>query len=123
VPLWVGQVLLALAFLSVGYGHTFGFDEWSSRMWFGWMAAVGSSNMRIIAGLETLGSVALILPAATGVLPWLTPLAASCFAALMALAIVFHARRHREGASIVLNAILGAIAALVAYGRFDVAPF
>ncbi|MGZ3640813.1 MAG: DoxX family protein [Candidatus Limnocylindrales bacterium] len=115
-------MLLALAFLSVAYGHALGFEAWSVRPGFGWMTAVGRDNMRIIGGLELLGSVGLILPAATGVLPWLTPVAATCLAVLMALSIIFHARRHREGASIVLNLILGLIAVLVAYGRFVVAP-
>lgn len=120
--LWIGQVLLALAFLSVGYGHSIAFAQWSAREGMGWMAAVGADRMRIIAGLETLGAIGLILPAATGVLPWLTPLAATCLAALMALAIVYHARRPGERRNIVLNVILGVIAVLVACGRFVVTP-
>ncbi len=47
---------------------------------------------------------------------------AACLAALMVFAIVFHAQRAGEGPNIVFNAILGLIAALVAYGRFVVAP-
>jgi hypothetical protein len=53
----------------------------------------------------------------------LTPVAATALAVLMVLAIVLHARRPDEGRNIILNVILGAIAALVAYGRFVVAPF
>lgn len=120
--LWVGQVLLALAFLNVGYGHTLGFDSWSARRGMGWLTAVGPARMRVIGGLELLGVVGLILPAATGVLPWLTPLAATCLAVLMALAALFHARRPGERASVVLNIIFGVIALLVAYGRFVIAP-
>jgi len=122
VLLWIGQILLALAFLSVGYGHTLGFDRWSARPEMGWLADVGQTRMRVIGGLEALGAIGLILPAATGVLAWLTPVAASCLAVLMALAVVFHVRRPGERASIVLNAILGIIALLVAYGRFVVTP-
>ena len=95
----------------------------SIRPGMGWLTAVGRDNMRIIGVLEVLGSVGLILPAVSGVLPWLTPLAAACFAVLMLLAIVFHARRPGEARSIFLNVILGAIATLVAYGRLVVAPF
>jgi hypothetical protein len=40
----------------------------------------------------------------------------------MVLAIVLHARRPDEGRNIVLNAILGGIAAPVAFGRFVIAP-
>src|SRR6266511_1060960 len=121
--LWVGQILLALAFLGVGYTHTLGFDQASTRPGMTWLAAVGRDRMRIIAILEILGAIGLILPAGTGVLPWLTPVAATALAVLMVLAIVLHARRPDEGRNIVFNAILGAIAALVAYGRFVVAPF
>lgn len=121
--LWIGQILLALAFLGVGYTHTLGFDQASTRPGMTWLAAVGRDRMRIIGILEILGAVGLILPAATGILPWLTPTAASALAVLMVLAIVLHARRPGEGRNIVLNAILGVIAALAAYGRFVVAPF
>lgn len=108
--LWSGQILLALAFLAAGYGHTLGFERSSARPGMDWMAAVGRDRMRIIGYLEILGSVGLIVPAATGVLPWLAPVAATCLAVLMVLAIVLHARRPGEGRSIVLNVILGAIA-------------
>jgi putative oxidoreductase len=122
VLLWIGQILLALAFLSVGYGHSLAFAQWSTRQGMGWMAVVGRENMRIIGVLEDLGAVGLILPAATRILPWLTGLAALLLAVLMVLAIVFHARRPGEGQNIVLNLILGVIAALVAFGRIIVAP-
>lgn len=121
--LWIGQILLALAFLGVGYTHALGFERASIRPGMGWLAAVGRDRMRIIGLLEILGAIGLVAPAATDVLPWLTPLAATCFAVLMALAIVFHARRPGEGRSIVLNLILSAIATLIAYGRFVIAPF
>lgn len=121
--LWIGQILLALAFLGAGYSHSLGFERSSTRPGMDWMAAVGRDRMRVIGGLEILGSIGLILPAVTGILPWLTPVAATCLAVVMVLAIVFHARRPGEGRNIVLNVILGAIAALVAYGRFVIAPF
>jgi hypothetical protein len=49
--------------------------------------------------------------------------AATALAVLMVLAIVLHARRQGEGRNIIGNAILGAIATLIAYGRFVIAPF
>ncbi len=121
--LWIGQILLALAFLINCYMHTVGFDTSSVRPGMTWLVDVGRDRMRIIGGLEGLGAVALIVPAATGILPWLTPLAATCLAILMVLAAVFHLRRHGENQNVVLNVILGVMAVLVAYGRFVVAPF
>ena len=121
--LWIGQALLVLAFLMVGYGHSLGYDQWSIRPGMTWIADVGRGRMRVIAGLETLGAIGLVVPAATGILPWLTPVAASCLAVLMALAAIFHLGRPGERQNVVLNVILGVIAILVAYGRFVVAPF
>ena len=120
--LWIGQILLALTFGSAAYRHSIGFEQSSSQPRTTWLAAVGRDRMRIIAALELLGAIGLVLPAATGILPWLTPAAAMCLAVLMAFAIVFHAPREGEGRNIVLNAILGVMAALIAYGRFVVAP-
>ncbi len=63
----------------------------------------------------------MILPTLTGILPWLTPLAASGLALIMLLAAGFHLVR-REYPNIVFNLVLFALAAFVAYGRFVVVP-
>jgi DoxX-like family len=120
--LWIGQILLALGILASSYGHTLGFDQAKDRPGLGWLADVGRDRMRIIGVLEILGAIGVVLPAATGILPWLTPLAALGLAALMALAAIYHLRRPGEGRNIVLNVILGAIALAIAYGRLVVAP-
>ncbi len=61
----------------------------------------------------------MFTPAATTILPWLTPLAAALLA--LVLAIVFHLPR-REYRNIVVNVILLALAGFVAYGRFVLEP-
>jgi hypothetical protein len=121
--LWIGQILLALAFLVDSYIHTIGFSQASARPGMTWLADVGRDRMRVIGVLEFLGAIGLIVPAATGILPWLTPVAASCLALVMLFAAIFHLRRPGEGPNVALNVGLGLIAALVAYGRFVVAPF
>lgn len=120
--LWIGQILLALAFLGAGAGHAFGYERMVTQPRLEWMSAVGAQNMRIVGILEMVGAVGLILPAATGILAWLTPTAAAALGILMVFAIVFHARRPGEGAGIVINAVLGVIAFVIAYGRFVVEP-
>ena len=113
-----------MAFLVDSYIHTIGFSQASARPGMTWLADVGRDRMRVIGGLEVFsGAIGLILPAAMGIVPWLTPLAATCLAVLMALAAAYHLRRSGEGQNVVLNAVLGVIAVLVAYGRFVVAPF
>ena len=120
--LWVGQVLLALAMLTVGYGHSLAYDQSAARPGMGWLNAVGRTPMQVIGTLEMLGGIGLILPAATGILPWLTPTAAVCVAAVMVLAAIFHARRSGESLNIASNLVICAIAVLVAFGRIFVSP-
>ncbi len=85
------------------------------------MAAVPRPLMTFIGISEILGAVGVILPALTGILKELTPLAALCFVVLMILAAIFHAPR-REYPNIVFNLILLALAAFVAYGRLVLVP-
>lgn len=85
------------------------------------MGAVPKPLLTFIGVAEILGGVGLIAPAATGILPWLTPLAAAALALVMLLARGFHAMR-REYPNIVNNLVLLAVAAFVAYGRWMAAP-
>ncbi len=71
---------------------------------------------------EMLGGLGVVLPALTGILPWLTPLAAAGPALIMLLAAGFHLRR-KEVPQALLNAVLLALAASVAVGRFVIPPF
>ena len=63
-----------------------------------------------------LAGFALVLPAVFGILTLLTPLAAAGLVLLMLGAIVFHLMR-REYPNIGLNTVLGALAAVVLWGR------
>lgn len=121
--LWVLQVLVALGFLSVAYGHAIDFERWSGRPGMAWLTAVGRVPMRFIGSLELLAAIGLILPGATGIQTWLTVAVAVLVVVLMILAAIYHAQRPEEGRNIVLNHILGLLAAIVAFGRLVVAPF
>jgi hypothetical protein len=120
--LWIGQVLLGLGLLAAWFGHAIGFDRSSTRPGMSWMNAVGRTPMRAIGWLEFLGAAGLILPGLTHVLTWLTPTAAACVVVLMIFAVILHARRPGEGRNIANNVFLAVLAALIAYGRFVVAP-
>jgi hypothetical protein len=86
-----------------------------------WLSAVPPVLMTFIGSAEILGALGLILPAATGILPWLTPLAAAALALVMLLAASFHATR-REYPNLTGNLVLLLVAAFVAYGRWVLAP-
>jgi putative oxidoreductase len=57
-----------------------------------------------------------VLPAATRIKPWLTPLAALGLVIVMALAAITHVAIGEPGA-IVAPLVLGSLAAFVAWGR------
>jgi hypothetical protein len=64
-----------------------------------------------------LGAIGLIVPAATGIAPVLTPIAGTGLAVLTALAAGLHVRR-KEQHGVQVTAVLFVFAALVIWGRF-----
>ncbi|MCQ2001357.1 DoxX family protein [Arthrobacter sp. zg-Y108] len=84
-----------------------------------WPEDFPAGTVKLIGVLEVLGAVGLIVPQATGILPVLTPLAASALTVLMALAVLVHVRRGERN-RIALNLILLVLSLVVALGRFGV---
>jgi uncharacterized membrane protein YphA (DoxX/SURF4 family) len=119
IPLWILQVVVALAFLVTGYSHSMGYERSIANPRLVWMQALPAKFVRAVGVLAIAGALGLILPALTGIAPWLTPLAALMLALLMACAIAFHLTR-REFPHMAFNAILGVFATAIAYGRFVV---
>jgi hypothetical protein len=115
VALWLAQALLAAAFLLVGY--TPAFEPIAVAIARApWVASLPMALIRFIGVAELAGTLGVILPAATRIRPNLTPLAAAGLGVMMALAIPFHMMRG-EVKEIAINLVLGALAALVAWGR------
>ena len=120
IIIWVVQVLLALAFAMPGIMKlTQPAEKLAANM--GWVKDFSPQTVKIIGLLELLAAIGLILPAVTGILSWLTPLAALGLAALMIGAILTHQRR-KEQQMIIANAVLLLLALFVVYGRFMAAP-
>ncbi len=120
VALWVIQGLLAVAFLGAGAMKLSQPKEKLAQN-MGWVEDFSQPAVRLIGAVEVLGAIGLVLPALTGILPWLTPLAALGLALTMVGAALTHLRR-KEYATIAVNAVLLVLAAFVAYGRFFVLP-
>jgi uncharacterized membrane protein YphA (DoxX/SURF4 family) len=116
IILWVLQILLAFVFLFHSYLMIRPSRE---RLQRGMNYVLEMpTGLRLFASVaEGLAGLALVLPALFRILAWLTPLAAAGLVLLMLGAIVFHLPR-REYPSIGLNAFLGVLAAIVAWGRF-----
>ena len=120
--LWILQILLAAVFA-----------------WHGWMYATWppsaeamheklhpgkslgvSPKLRTFIGIcELLAAVGLLLPWLTGVLPWLTPLAAVGLTMVMLGSAAFHLSRH-EYANVAISLVLVALCVVVVYGRSSI---
>ena len=121
IVLWILQLALCLKLLSVAYSHGLRADEAKMQQGATRFGAGARPLLIYIALCTFLDAVGLVLPAASGILTWLTPLAAALLALMMLLAIGFHVAC-RGARSIVVGLVLFALAAFVAYGRWVIAP-
>jgi uncharacterized membrane protein YphA (DoxX/SURF4 family) len=120
IALWVVQVLVAAAFLVSGATKLSQPKENLVKN-MAWVEDFSQQTVRLIGAVEVLGAIAIVVPAMTGILPWLTPLAALGLVLTMIGAALTHLRRTEYG-SIATNAVLLVLAAFVVYGRFFVLP-
>jgi uncharacterized membrane protein YphA (DoxX/SURF4 family) len=120
IALWVVQVLLAAAFLVAGATKLSQPKEKLVKN-MAYVEDFSQPTVRLIGALEVLGAIGIVLPSLTGIVPWLTPLAALGLVLTMIGAALTHLRRTEYG-GIAVNAVLLILAAFVAYGRFFVLP-
>lgn len=112
IALWIVTVLLALLFLAAGVvKSTTPREKLVPKM--PYMEDLSNGQARVVGILEFLGALGLVLPAATGVLPWLTPVAAFALAATMGVASALHVKREE---SPVVSVVLGVVALVVGIG-------
>jgi uncharacterized membrane protein len=116
IALWIVQAVLAAMFGIAGVTKsTQPKDKLEPKL--PWAEDFSAGTVRLIGIAELAGALGLILPAATGIVPVLTPLAATGLAVVMVLAALTHVRRKEPGA-VAFNAVLFLLAAFVAWGRF-----
>ena len=117
VVLWIVAGLLAVAFLASGLMKIAQPRKKLADSGMGWTEDFSDGAVKGIGALEVLGALGLILPAVFDIATVLVPIAATGLALVMLGAAVTHARR-RENQMIVVNVVLFALAAFVAWGRF-----
>lgn len=121
IALWVIQIIAGLAFILAGFMKvTQPIPTLAKNM--AWVNSYSPPFVRFIGALEFLGGVGLIVPAATGILPWLTLVAAAGLAIVMAGAVVYHLQRS-EFNTVTPSAVLLVLSVIVLVGRWTVAPF
>ena len=118
IALWIVQVLLAALFLFAGgFKLVTPMEEMMKQMPValpGWFV--------IFTGVaEVLGGLGVILPWLTGIRPGLTPLAAAGLVIVM-IGATAYTLMAVDVASALMPAVVGLLAAFVAYGRWGSAP-
>jgi hypothetical protein len=89
IALWIAQVLLAGSMKTMQVAKVREMMPWSKGRSDGYVRFVGTS--------ELLGALGMILPILTGILAWLTPMAAIGLSIIQLLAIFHeHLRRARQ---------------------------
>lgn len=116
VFLWIVQAILAAMFAVSGLGKVLQPKEKLAGK-YPWMHNVSQATVRFIGVMELLGAIGLIVPAAVGIAPILTPIAATGLAVLTVLAAAMHIRR-KEPSGVAITAVMLMLAVLVVWGRF-----
>jgi hypothetical protein len=118
--LWILQAALAFLYLSGGAYKTFKFEQLAKQM-----STIPHNGWRLLGVIEMLGGLLLVVPAITHWMPELTPLAAAALAVeTLALAALYARQSLKVAATnpMVWAAVMGLLAAFVAYGRYALAP-
>ena len=116
IALWVVQVLLAAMYGMAGIMKTFQTAKAKEQL--PWAKNRPDGFVRFVGTSELLGALGLILPLVTGVLPWLTVLAAIGLILVQVLAIFTEHLPKKEYSVLPINIVLLALAAFIAIGRW-----
>jgi uncharacterized membrane protein YphA (DoxX/SURF4 family) len=116
IALWIVQVLLALLYAMSGILKTF--QTAKAKQQFPWAKNRSDEFVRFVGTSELLGALGLILPLVTGILPWLTVLAAVGLTLIQLLAIFTEHLPKREYNVIPMNLVLLALSMFVVIGRW-----
>jgi len=120
IALWIVQILLALGFALSGFEKV-SQPAAKLRARMNWARHVAPPVIRLIGSLEICGALGLILPKATGYLPWLTPVAAGGLVLTMLGAILTHVRLH-EAKAVGVPVVLLLLSLSIAVGSFVFVP-
>lgn len=116
IVLWVVQILLAVMYGMAGIMKTFQTAKAKEQL--PWAKNRSDTFVRFVGTVELLGALGLFLPLLTGVLPWLTPLAAVGLTMIQLLAIFTEHLPKKEYNVIPVNIVLLALSIFVVAGRW-----
>jgi uncharacterized membrane protein YphA (DoxX/SURF4 family) len=118
IVVWVLQILLAVAFLGAGVMKLVRPKPALVSAGMGWADDYSGPGVKGIGAVEVLGAIGLVVPAATGIAPILTPIAALALALVMAAAVVVHVRRKEQFVAPLVLAVLSLVVAVLRFGPY-----
>jgi hypothetical protein len=108
IALWIVTGILALLFVMAGSMKVV--KPYSAvREQMGWVETVTPPQLKGIGALEVIGALGMVLPAATGIAPWLTPIAAFGLFVMMVVAVALHVRRKESATPSIVLGILALV--------------
>jgi putative oxidoreductase len=116
IGLWIAQGILLVMYAMAGYMKGITPEKTQEQM--AWARERSTNAVRFIGISELLGALGMILPMLSGILPWLTPLAALGLVVVQVLAIVTVHLPRKEYKALPMNIVLLALALFVAIGRW-----
>lgn len=116
IALWIVQILLAGMYGMSGIMKTL--QTAKAKGQFPWAKNRSDGFVRFVGISELLGALGLILPLVTGILPWLTVLAAIGLTLIQLLAVFTEHLPKKEYNVIPVNLVLLALSAFVIIGRW-----
>ena len=116
IALWIVQGLLAAMYGMAGSMKLFQTSKAREQM--PWAKNRSDGFVRFVGISELLGALGLILPLLTGVLPWLTALAAIGLTLIQLLAIFTEHLPKKEYNVLPVNVLLMALSIFVLVGRW-----
>ncbi len=116
IALWIAQGLLVALYVMAGTMKTFQTEKVRPMMT--WTQGRSDGFVRFVGMMELLGAFGLILPMLTGILPWLTPIAAIGLSLIQLLAMVTEHLPKKEFNVIPVNVVLMVLALFVVVGRW-----
>jgi uncharacterized membrane protein YphA (DoxX/SURF4 family) len=120
--LWILQIFLAVVFAWHGWLYvtwSASSEAWHEKQHPGKPLGLSPAVRTFIGICELLAAVGLIIPSLTGILSWLTPLAAVGLIIVMIGSAAFHLKR-QEYANVAISLVLVVLCVMVAYGRSSI---
>jgi hypothetical protein len=114
IALWILAAVLTLGAVAVGTLKLARSKSALKASGMDWTDDFSAPAVKGIGVLEIVGGAGVILPLATGILPILTPIAATCLVVLWIGAAVTHVRRREPFAAAAPSLVLAVLAAITA---------